>query len=94
MGELLKKKALTDKEPVFDHSHKGVEEAIGCIGIVESLGEKINKMQSEVTITSPSKAIDYLYTHFSKLELAFFLSHLMSKEVVTDLEDKTIDEEI
>ena len=85
--ELLKKKVLTDKEPVFDHSQSGVEEAIGIKGIVESLGQKIANMQSAVQITSPSKAVEYLYTHLSKAELAFMCMHMMSQEITTDLDN-------
>lgn len=89
MGEeLLKKKVLIDKEPVFDHSLGGVEEAIGVPGIVESLGQKIANMQAAVQVTSPSKAVEYLYQHLTKVELAFFVMHLMSHEVENDLTGK------
>lgn len=86
--DLLKKKVLVDKEPVFDHSLGGVEEAIGLVGIVENLGQKITNMQSAVQITSPSKAVEYLYHNFSKAELAFFVMHMMSQEVKTDLSEE------
>ena len=86
MGEdLLKKKVLIDKEPVFDHAQKGVEEAIGIKGIVESLGQKLAVMETKLPNSSPSKAVEYLYNNFSKIELAFFVMHMMSKEVTKDL---------
>lgn len=86
MGEeLLKKKILIEAVPVFNHGIGSVEEAIGIKGIVETVGHKLQIMENNVTITSPSKAVEYIYNSFNKAELSFLLMHLMSHEVENDL---------
>ena len=86
--DLLKKKVLIDKEPVFNHTLSDVEEAIGIKGIVENIATKLQELSQQTTTTSPSKAIEFIYAKFSKVELAFLMMHSMSKEIDTDLEEK------
>lgn len=83
--ELLKKKSLIEKEPIFNHSEGEIEAAIGVKGIVESIAQKLNALEHQTHIVNPSRAVEFLYNSLTKVELAFLVMHSMSKQVDTDL---------
>lgn len=77
MSDLLakKKKVVVEQVPVFDHSNKGIEIAIGVPGLIQGISDKMNQLITNQTVTSPSKAVEYFYNNFSLIELAFMAMH-------------------
>jgi hypothetical protein len=81
MSDLLKKKKQPEVSqiPVFDHDDKDITRAIGVPGLVQSVSDKMNRLVTEQTVTSPSKAVEYFYNNFSLIELAFMAMHSLGR---------------
>lgn len=87
-----KKKVVVEQVPVFDHSSKEVESAIGVIGLIQGISDKMIKFSTDQTVTSPSKAVEYFYNNFSLIELAFMSMHSLGQpKNETKENDGTVD---
>ena len=81
MSDLLKKKKQPEVSqiPNFDHDDKDITNAIGVPGLVQSVSDKMNKLITEGSVTSPSRAVEYFYNNFSLIELAFMAMHSLGR---------------
>lgn len=82
MSDLLKKKKQPEVSqiPNFDHDNKDISDAVGVTGLVQSISDKMSKLSTESSVTSPSRAVEYFYNNFSLIELSFMAMHSLGRQ--------------
>lgn len=92
MSDLLKKKKQPEVSqiPNFDHDNKDISDAVGVTGLVQSISDKMSKLSTESSITSPSRAVEYFYNNFSLIELSFMAMHSLGRPKEEEKEEDSV----
>jgi len=76
---LVKKKKVEEQVPVFEHSSPDINDAIGIPGLINGISEKMSKLVTDQSVTSPSRAVEYFYNNFTLIELSFMAMHSLGR---------------